>query len=394
MPSPNASIDSEPGSESELLGAEVERLGFALEEANGIIDELRAEAWTLKEKARAAEAIAQAERDAAEAARVAAEAAMAEAEASVVEADEAAGAGNAEADTAWAEADASRRQADAASEEAAAARGEADAARGEAADADARAEAVQAEAERFRTLARELEAKAEASAAEAEALKVKVAALERRIAELEASREAKAATLSSWGGLRLDPAAYPEILRKGFDGASKARMGTWAIKDGVAAQTDAAQYFSRLTFPLLQSSKPTLYSFDVKAGPKGWVGAGIHFFAEGVKKPKGYGEGRSLLVWLTRDAKMRGDYETYLQIYRSDDDVNMERVLDAEIEEGVASWNRLDILYEPGAEFVVIAVNGSVRAAYRTFFGIGTGVTVSLRTLGAGVSFRNFEIRR
>jgi hypothetical protein len=348
------------------LQSEVERLGIALEEANAIIDELRVEAWDLKDKAKAAEEIAKAERATAEAAETAANAALAEAAIAAEEraAIEAAAQGQDESGLADALSAAEERVA--------------------ALSIEAEAQAREAEAQAKKA------AVSEKTAAE---LKTKIASLEARIIELEAKREVKAATLASWGGLRIESDAFPELLRKGFDGASK-RMGSWKIKDGIAAQTDAAQYFSRLTFPMIQSATPTLYSFDVLAGPKGWVGAGLHFFAEGVKKPKGYGEGKSLLVWLTRDAKMRGDNETYLQIYRSDDDVNMERVLDAEIQEGVAAWNHLDILYEPGAEFVVIAVNGTVRTAYRTFFGIGTGVSVSLRTLGAGVAFRNFEVRR
>ncbi len=113
-----------------------------------------------------------------------------------------------------------------------------------------------------------------------------------------------------------------------------------------------------------------------------------------LKKPRGFGEGKSLLVWLTRDLKVRGNDGTYLQVYRSDNDVSMERVLDAKIKERLDGWNRVDVLYEPANEFIVLAVNGTIRAAYRTYFGIGTGVTMSLRTLGDGVQFRNLEIRR
>jgi hypothetical protein len=347
-----ADVEAAPAEESaaeptdeELIGElnwEVYRLGIELEEANAVIDELRSEVATLEGRAEELRALAESERAAAEEATAEAEAARATTRSS----DESA---------AWAE-------------------------------------------EKYQETLSDLEAAASAHRAEAAELEAKAADLEARIAWLELARETEAvevvaAELESWGDLRLDPASYPEVLRKGFDGG-ESRMGTWKIAGGVAEQTDGAQYFSRLTFPLVQSEAPTLYSFEVKAGPKGWVGAGLHFFAEGVRKTKGYGEGRSLLVWLTRDAKMRGDEETYLQIYRSDDDVNMERVLDAEVKEDVSVWNRLDILYEPASEFVVIAVNGSVRTAYRTFFGIGSGVSVSLRTLGSGVSFRNFEVRR
>jgi chemotaxis protein histidine kinase CheA len=234
---------------------------------------------------------------------------------------------------------------------------------------------------------------ADALAADATKLKAKVAELEAKIAKLESGRDELYGKLASFGNLRLDPETFTELMRKGFDGY-KVRLGTWKLTNGVLSQTNAKQYFSRLTFPLVQSSTPVLYSFETKASAKGWVGTGIHLFADGVKKGKGFGEGKSLLVWLTRDSKVRGNDGTYLQVYRSDSDVSMERVLDAKIKERLDGWNRVDVLYEPGNEFIVIAVNGTVRAAYRTYFGIGAGATISLRTLGDGVQFRNLEVRR
>jgi len=220
-----------------------------------------------------------------------------------------------------------------------------------------------------------------------------VAELEAKIASLESGRDNLYGKLASFGSLRLDSSAFPELIRSGFDGY-KARLGTWKLAGGVLSQADKSQYFARITFPLVQSSKPFLYSFETKAGAKGWVGTGIHLFAEGVKRAKGFGEGKSLLVWLTRDAKVRGNDGSYLQVYRSDSDVSMERVLDAKIKEKLDGWNKVEVLYEPANEFIVIAVNGTVRAAYRTYFGIGAGVSMSLRTLGDGIAFRNLEVRR
>jgi chemotaxis protein histidine kinase CheA len=242
-------------------------------------------------------------------------------------------------------------------------------------------------------IAAEAAARADSLAAEAESLKARIAELESKIAELESGRDVMYDKLASFGKLRIDSSAFKEQIRVGFDGSTP-RLGTWKIKDGILSQTNSKQFFSRLTFPLTQSARPVLYSFETKTGSSGWVGTGIHLFAAGVKKTKGYGEGKSLLVWLTRDEKTRGNSGTYLQVYRSDDDVNMERVLDAKIKEKLDAWNKIEILYEPADEFIVIAVNGSIRAAYRTYFGIGAGVSMSLRTLGAGVQFRNLEVRR
>ena len=263
-------------------------------------------------------------------------------------------------------------------------------------DADDRATAAKAIADAGDAQLKAAEAaaaRADALAADAEKLKAQVTELEAKIAALESGRDTLYGKLASFGSLRLDPAAFPALLRSGFDGY-KTRLGNWKLSGGILAQTDKKQYFSRITFPLVQASKPILYSFETKAGAKGWVGTGIHLFADGVKKAKGFGEGKSLLIWLTRDAKVRGNDGTYLQVYRSDNDVSMERVLDAKIKERLELWNRIDVLYEPANEFIVIAVDGSVRAAYRTYFGIGAGVSLSLRTLGEGVQFRNLEVRR
>lgn len=295
------------------------------------------------------------------------------------------------------ESDDLKAKADDADQRAQAARDEADKANAAAADAVAKAQAVsdaaQAQLKAAQDAAAASSVRADALALDADKLKAQIADLQSRIAELETRRESLNGKLASFGDLRIDLGAFPELLVSGFaDGTT--RLGNWKLSSGVLSQTDKSQFFSRLTFPLVQSEKPVLYSLETKTGAKGWVGTGIHFFAEGIKKPKGYGEGSSLLVWLTRDAKARGNDGTYLQVYRSDNDVSMERVLDAKIKERLDGWNRIDVLYEPSNEFIVISVNGSVRAAYRTYFGIGKGVSMSLRTLGEGVQFRNLEVRR
>ncbi len=234
------------------------------------------------------------------------------------------------------------------------------------------------------------EAESALRAAEIVALEAQVEELETRIAGLEAARGAAGSSVTST--FDIDRSIFTETLKSGFSGA-RPLMGTWALSSSTVAQTDPRQYFSRLSLALAQERKPVLYAFSVKAGAEGWVGAGLHFFVSGVRSERGYGEGKSLLFWLTRDPKARGSGATWLQLYRSDDDVNMERVLDAKLEKGIAEWRRVEILYDPAAEFVAVAVDGQVKAAYRTFFGLGSGVSVSLRTLGSGVSFKDFSAK-
>jgi len=193
--------------------------------------------------------------------------------------------------------------------------------------------------------------------------------------------------LSGWA---LDVAKFSKNLRSGFD-ASAARMGSWKIAGQTASQTDASQYFSRLELPLAQGKAATLYRFKARSTGKGWIGLGLHIFVDDIKKRRGYGEGKSLLVWFTRDKDARGDDATYLQLYRSDNDVVMERMFDAELEDGIESWRLVEVVYDPVAEYIAISVDGKLRAVYRTFFGRDSGATVSLRTLGGGGSFQDFS---
>lgn len=193
--------------------------------------------------------------------------------------------------------------------------------------------------------------------------------------------------LSGWA---IDSSRFTKALRSGFDG-SASRLGAWRISGETASQSDPKQYFSRLEMPLAQGKAATLYRFKARSTGDGWVGVGLHLYVEDVKKRRGYGEGRSLLVWFTRDRAARGDDATYLQLYRSDDDVVMERMFDAELSDGIERWRSVEVLYDPSAEFIAVSVDGVLRVVYKTFFGRDSGATVSLRTLGAGGSFSDFS---
>ena len=257
-------------------------------------------------------------------------------------------------------------------------------------------------AERDAALAARTQAEAARKAAEAARIAAEVsrAATEAVLAEaLESgivvvapetgSKEAANGYLSGW---TLDTTRFTKILRSDLMDSS-ARMGTWVIQGAGARQTDASQYFSRLELPLAQDGKPLLYSFRARATGKGWVGLGLHFFVEDVVKRRGYGEGKSLLVWFTRDQAARGVDTTYLQLYRSDNDVVMERMFDAAIGDSLVVWRTVDIVYDPVAEYVAVSVDGVLRIVYKTFFGRTSGATMALRTLGGGVEFADFSVR-
>ncbi len=183
-----------------------------------------------------------------------------------------------------------------------------------------------------------------------------------------------------------------DTVRSGFAG-SEPDLGDWSVTGSRAVQADSDAFFAKLAVPAVQSDKPVLYSFRVRTlDPEGWVGVGLHFFVSDVDKRRGYGMGKSLLVWLTRDPDVYKTQFTYLQLYRSDDDINMGRVLDSIIEEPISEFLEVEILYEPDNQYLTVAIGGEDKIRYRTWFGIDSGVEVAFRSLGAA-EFTDFRIR-
>ncbi|MFP4302159.1 MAG: hypothetical protein ACLFQZ_09045 [Spirochaetaceae bacterium] len=190
--------------------------------------------------------------------------------------------------------------------------------------------------------------------------------------------------------------AYKDRLRStsltGFE-AGRARMGSWRIVEDEATQTDPGEYFSRFALPLEQLREPTLFSFRGRSlESTEWTGFGLHLFASAVEAPNGYGHGESLLIWFTRDREHYGNDHTYLQVYRSSDDVTMNRVAEGIIPEPISSPLEIDILYQPEVGDVTIGVNGEVKLLYNGWFGIDSGMEIALRTKGRG-RFEDLRVR-
>ena len=178
----------------------------------------------------------------------------------------------------------------------------------------------------------------------------------------------------------------------GFE-AGRARMGSWRIQQNLAVQNDPGEYFSRFALPLEQIEKPTLFSFRGRSlESTDWTGFGLHLFASAVEAHNGYGHGESLLIWFTRDREHYGTDHTYLQVYRSTDDVTMNRVAGGIIPEPITSPLEIDILYQPEVGDVTIAVNGEVKLLYNGWFGIDSGIEIALRTKGRG-RFEDLQVR-
>ncbi|MEI6875471.1 MAG: hypothetical protein WCL50_10130 [Spirochaetota bacterium] len=277
--------------------------------------------------------------------------------------------------------------------------GELDAAEKKLADAAGELESEKAaraaDAEAAGLLKDDLLSAIDASKAEMEGLKARLSdrdGLADRLAALESEKGELAAKLGADRGGIIDLADWPRLLVSGFEGA-KPRIGKWTLSSTTAEQTNAKEFFSRLDLPLGQRNRPYLYRFSASTDGAGWVGLGLHFFASEVKARRGYGEGRSLLLWFTRDPAIRKTDATWLQLYRSDSDVLMERVLDAKLEEGLGSLLNVEAIYDPSSGILSVTINSRLAVRYRAWFGIEQGLGVSLRTLGSGGKFSGFEVR-
>ncbi|MFP4364178.1 MAG: hypothetical protein ACLFR1_09950 [Spirochaetia bacterium] len=230
------------------------------------------------------------------------------------------------------------------------------------------------------------------------ALRETIQSLQEEIADLESRNAALSGqgsniAIARAGTMETMRPAFTEVVHSGFEEA-QVQMGIWELYDGIAEQTDPGQYFAKLLLPLEQETEPTLYSFDARADGEGWVGLGLHIFVNDHDRRAGWGLGDSLLVWLTRDPEVYGDELTYLQLYRSDNAILMERVMDAIIPEPINEYLHIEILYDPAEEYIAVAVNGEEKIRYRTWFSVEEGVQIGFRTLGPGIRFRDFEVRQ
>lgn len=227
-------------------------------------------------------------------------------------------------------------------------------------------------------------------------------ALRRRIRELEGRNRELSAEKAA-----IEQEVRATLLRDGFIAAlrpslgavvldsletAEAQLGAWQVIGNAATQRDPEMLFGKLVLPLDQGTAPVLYSFDARSNDSAdeWVGFGLHIYVADVEK-KGYGLGDSLLVWLTRDREVYKTDKTHLQLYRSDDDINMGRVMDAVITDPITDYVGVEVLYEPVRQYITIAVDGVEKIRYKTWFGIDEGLEIALRTLGTA-EFRNLTV--
>jgi hypothetical protein len=232
------------------------------------------------------------------------------------------------------------------------------------------------------------DAESDGTAAEIAELRSTIESLRARGAEIDTQARER---LLEEGFIALLRPALTEGVISGFEG-SEVQLGEWTVEGDRASQDDRNMLFGKLLLPAVQGSSPVLYRFTARSTDPvdQWVGLGLHIYVENVQR-RGYGLGDSLLVWLTRDREVYGTDTTHLQLYRSDDDINMGRVMDALVSEPLTDGVDVEVLYEPVRQYITIAVDGEEKIRYKTWFGVEEGVSIALRSLGTA-EFTNLEV--
>ncbi|UCB45297.1 MAG: hypothetical protein JSV25_13945 [Spirochaetota bacterium] len=95
--------------------------------------------------------------------------------------------------------------------------------------------------------------------------------------------------------------------------------GNWKVMEGRLVQTNANEKMAMITIPVNQSGD-ILYEFDVKyvsGGQDDYAGFGIHVCVNKPSKSRTWGNGRSLLGWVTWDPKHYGYPGGFIHLYDS-----------------------------------------------------------------------------
>jgi len=109
--------------------------------------------------------------------------------------------------------------------------------------------------------------------------------------------------------------------------------GSWSVRDARLVQSDVAGAMTKAYLRVPQSGVMR-YEFDVMyvggAEQDGYGAFGIHVFADNIIPSKSWGNGKSILFWVTFDPKAYGVNPAagtafYGQVYKSTSDVDLNR---------------------------------------------------------------------
>lgn len=188
------------------------------------------------------------------------------------------------------------------------------------------------------------------------------------------------------------PVLPERVVYSGFRGGTSL-LGDWKVTANNARQVDPAQMYAKYSLPIGQKETEMLFGFTARATDLDRIGYGLHFFASGEKTGSGYGFGSSYLVWLTKDRIFYKSDSTYVQLYRSFDDVKMIQVASISIPERIDSSMNTEVLYNSSDGIISVYVNGIKRIDYKVQSPIVRGNSIVLRSLGATAEFTDLYVK-
>ena len=113
------------------------------------------------------------------------------------------------------------------------------------------------------------------------------------------------------------------VLQENFSSSSlsgwKQVSGSWRAVGGKLVQTDRNENMAMITVPVWQSGR-MMYEFDleyVSGGEDDYAGFGIHVCTSNPTNVRSWGNGQSILGWVTYDPRHYGYPGAYIQVYES-----------------------------------------------------------------------------
>jgi hypothetical protein len=170
-------------------------------------------------------------------------------------------------------------------------------------------------------------------------------------------------------------------LLSGLDRGT-ALTGQWQKTASSATQTDPARLNGKLVIPATQNSDELLYTFTGSASGTGWRGFGLHILGSGARSRDSYGFGQSYLVWMTRDPAHYQNPLTYIQVYRSFDDVHMVEMASRAVGVRIGTNNRVQVHVNRTSRTATVMLNGEAVFSFNDPDMIRSGDQVAVRALG------------
>jgi hypothetical protein len=136
--------------------------------------------------------------------------------------------------------------------------------------------------------------------------------------------------------------------------------GNWQVINGRLTQTNTQENMAMITIPVYQSGK-MLYEFDLRyvdGGQDDYAGFGIHVCVNDPTNTRSWGNGESVLGWVTWDPKHYGYPGGYIQLYESRSKTQME--LDRRIYPGGNPLKYGDLIVVPAGYLKYEYLNATV----------------------------------